>query len=161
MDTSIIICALDEIYLPKKHTPGAVCRDLSIRENIDIAPWHIILAPTWIKIACPLWRHTKIYARSGLPIKSWLMLANGVWVIDTDYRGEYFLQLLNITTQHISFPSWSRLGQLEIVPCFLPEQAHTLIMPPIKTICDQKTFADFESIYPTSRGGEGFHSTGR
>ena len=95
--TNIVICVADSIQLPQKHTPGAVCRDLVINEDITVEPGKIILAPTGVKIACPAGRHTKIYARSGLPIKSGLMLANGVGVIDNDYRGEYFLQLYNFT----------------------------------------------------------------
>lgn len=160
MNSSIIICVADETLLPMKHTLGAVCRDLSIRENIHIEPWQIILAPTGVKIACPVGRHAKLYARSWLPIKSGLMLANWVGVIDNDYRGEYLLQLYNFTTNPVDHKAWTRLWQLEIVPYFLPAQPHTLIMPQIETIIDPEIFASFESYYPTQRGSGWFHSTG-
>ncbi|MBO4203727.1 hypothetical protein J5893_02745 [bacterium] len=42
-----------------------------------------------------------MYARSSLPSKIGLMLANGVAVIDSDYRGEYLLQLYNFTAQTV------------------------------------------------------------
>jgi dUTP pyrophosphatase len=159
--TSIIICVAHEGQLPQKHTPGAVCRDLSINKDIELKPWEIILATTGVKIACPAGRHTKIYARSWLPIKSGLMLANSVGVIDNDYRGDYLLQLYNFTDQPVTLPATTRVAQLEIVPYFLPEQPHTLIMPPIEIIIDPDVFARFEELYPTSRGAKGFHSTGR
>ncbi len=62
--THIIFCVAQTAQLPQKHTPGAVCRDLTINEDIQIAPGKIILAPTGVKIACAAGRHTKIYARS-------------------------------------------------------------------------------------------------
>lgn len=159
MTTSILICVADPAHLPEKHSSGAVCRDLCIREDILIRPGQIILAPTGVKIACPTWRHTKIYARSGLPIKSWLMLANGVGVIDNDYRGEYLLQLYNFTDSIVTHTAGTRLGQFEIVPYFLPEQPHSLIMPPIEIIISLEIFSVFDEQYPTSRGAHGFHST--
>jgi hypothetical protein len=79
------------------------------------------------------------------------MLANGVGVIDNDYRGEYFLQLYNYTQSVVTHPAGTRLGQFEIVPYFLPEQPHTLIMPPIETIIDPEIFASFDHHYPTQR----------
>jgi len=80
------------------------------------------------------------------------MLANGVGVIDNDYRGEYFLQLYNFTETTVTHTAGTRLGQVEIVPYFLPEQSHTLMMPPIETIIDPDIFQHFEELYPTSRG---------
>ncbi len=158
--SQIILCVANASLLPEKHTPWAVCRDLRIREDITIEPWQIILAPTGVKIACPEWRHTKLYARSGLPIKSGLMLANGVGVIDNDYRGEYFLQLYNCTADTVTHEAWTRLWQLEIVPYFTPWQTHDLTMPELEIIINQDVFNRFEELYPTSRGGWGFHSTG-
>ncbi len=159
--TPIIICVSDAAYLPEKHTAGAVCRDLRISTDITVAPGEIILAPTGVKIACPEGRHTKIYARSGLPIKSWLMLANSVGVIDNDYRGEYFLQLYNCTQQTVQHSKGTRLWQLEIVPYFTPWLAHDLVTPTIETIIDPEVFTHFEEHYPTSRGSGWFHSTGK
>ena len=89
------------------------------------------------------------------------MLANGVGVVDNDYRGEYFLQLYNCTTATVTHAAGSRLGQLEIVPYFFPETPHSLVMPPIYTIIDPEIFATFETIYPTTRGAGSFHSTGK
>ena len=80
------------------------------------------------------------------------MLANGVGVIDNDYRGEYFLQLYNFTETTVTHTSGTRLGQVEIVPYFLPEQSHTLMMPPIETIVDPDVYQRFEELYPTRRG---------
>lgn len=158
---SIIMCVADQLYLPEKHSDGAVCRDLKISEAISLAPGQIVLAPTGVKIACPEGWHCKIYARSGLPIKSWLMLANGVGVVDNDYRGEFFLQLYNFTQNNVTYPVGTRLGQFEIVPYFLPQQAHALVMPAIEIIVDPDVFEQFDQHYPTGRGIWGFHSTGR
>jgi len=159
--TSIIICVADATYLPEKKTPWAVCRDLRISTDILIEPGKVILAPTGVKIACPEGRHTKIYARSWLPIKSGLILANWVWVIDNDYRGEYFLQLYNFTDAPVMHTAWTRLGQIEIVPYFIPEHSTSLHMPPLHHIIDADIFADFEHHYPTQRGAWWFHSTGK
>lgn len=57
-----------------------------------------------------------MYARSSLPTKHHLFLANGVGLIDSDYRGEYHLQLYNPTQETITIPSHTRLCQLEFAP---------------------------------------------
>lgn len=82
-------------------------------------------------------------------------------MIDNDYRGEYLLQLYNFTDSIVTHTAGTRLGQFEIVPYFLPEQPHSLIMPPIETLIDAEIFASFDQLYPTQRGSGGFHSTGK
>ncbi len=159
--TSIILCVADARFLPAKKTPEAVCRDLCTSVDIEIAPGQIILAPTGVKIACSAGRHTRIYARSGLPIKSGLILANSVWVMDNDYRGEYFLQLYNWTTTTVTHTAWTRLCQFDIAPYYLPWQPLPTTTPLIETIIDPDVFERFAELYPTERGEGCFHSTGR
>ena len=52
----------------------------------------------------------------------------------------------------VTHAAGTRLGQVEIVPYFLPQQPHTLIMPNIETLIDQDTYERFAELYPTDRG---------
>jgi dUTPase len=57
-----------------------------------------------------------MYARSSLPTKMGLMLANAVAIFDSDFRGEYLMQLYNYTSQVQDIPAFTRLAQLEFFP---------------------------------------------
>jgi dUTPase len=57
-----------------------------------------------------------MYARSSLPTKTGLMVANGVAVFDSDFRGEYLMQLYNYTSEVVEISAFTRLMQLEFFP---------------------------------------------
>jgi len=65
--------------------------------------------------------------RSSCPLKSWLILANGVGIIDSDYynnpdnEGHIFLQLINLSPTNIILHKGDKIGQGIILPYFLAE----------------------------------------
>ncbi|MDP2669443.1 MAG: dUTP diphosphatase [bacterium] len=146
----VIICTYDQQFLPEKKTPGAVCRDLKIAQPITIKPQEVVLVGTGVKTVLPLGRHAKMYARSGLPIKSGLQLANSVAVLDSDYRGEWLIQLYNITQETKIFEAGSRLTQFEIVPTYTVSTSREL--PEINYLVDQETYDQFDTLFPSQRG---------
>ncbi|MDR2540590.1 MAG: hypothetical protein LBD11_02110 [Candidatus Peribacteria bacterium] len=69
-----------------------------------------------MKTFLPQGRGSKLYARSSLPTKTGLMVANNVAIFDSDYRGEYLMQLYNYTSETVEIPAFTRLTQLEFFP---------------------------------------------
>ncbi len=83
-----------------------------------------------------------IFPRSGLSSKYGITLANAVGVIDTDYRGEWFVPLHNLSDTPFTVEHGMRVAQLVAVPVHFPEILETL------------------SVNETLRGEQGFGSTG-
>ena len=84
-----------------------------------------------------------MFARSGLGIKQGVCLANGVGVIDSDYRGEIGVGLLNTSDADYTVSPDDRIAQLMVVP----------VVQPALTVV--------EELDDTQRGAGGFGSTGR
>ena len=99
---NILVCTYDEQLLPEKKTPEAIAWDIRTATDFTLQPWELKLIPAGIKTVMPVGRCCKIYARSSLPCKTGLMLWNSVALIDSDYRGEYFMQIYNFTNKPIS-----------------------------------------------------------
>ena len=84
-----------------------------------------------------------VYARSGLAIKQGVTLSNCVGVIDSDYRGEIKVGLVNLGAAPVTLAPGERVAQLCIAPVW------------------QAAFAPAEELSDTDRGTGGFGSTGR
>jgi len=162
MNTIQIIWKFPE-FLPERKTVGAACMDIVVSEDISIEPGKIKLVPAGIKTVIPQWWHAKVYARSGLPTKQWLTLANAVAIFDADYRGEYLLQLRNISDQIVEVKRWTRVCQIEFCPTYMPELwiIWTETIPDLQIICDPYKYDNCELLYPTERGSGALHSTGK
>ena len=83
-----------------------------------------------------------ICARSGLSAKHGIALANGIGVIDPDYRGELLVSVVNLSDQPYAFTDGERIAQLMFLPIIRGE------------------FEFAESLSDTERGAGGFGSTG-
>ena len=132
--------------LPVYATPGAAAADLCalLDEPLTIAPMERVLVPTGLAIELPGADCVAlVYARSGLSIKHGLCMANGVGVIDSDYRGEIAVGLLNTGTEDYTVLPGDRIAQLMVVPVVRPSIELT------------------ETLDETERGTGGFGSTGR
>lgn len=134
--------------IPQRATGGSAGYDLSacLEEGAPpmiISPGQMILVPTGIAIAIssPGWGGF-IFSRSGLSTKHRIYLANSVGVIDSDYRGEIKVPLVNGGQENFSLESGMRIAQLVFLPLGLPELTET------------------ESLPDSSRGEGGFGSTG-
>lgn len=109
---------LEEV-LPEYKTTGSAGMDLkaALTSSVTINSGHIKLIPTGIAISL---NHEKevglVYPRSGLSTKFGITLVNGVGVIDSDYRGEIFCPLINLSDQVYVVNPLERIAQLLIMP---------------------------------------------
>ena len=100
--------------LPKHATSGAAGADLhaNIDEEVTIPPMGRALVPTGLAIELPDASYGAfVFARSGLAVKHGLTLSNSVGVIDSDYRGEISVGLVNLNALHSCvFCRWRSLS---------------------------------------------------
>lgn len=149
----ILICVQDSAFLPEKKTPEAACRDIKCAEQISIAPGEIKLVKSGVKTYIPSGRYSRMYARSSLPLKNGLMLANSVGIIDSDYRGEYLMQLFNCTNKEIMIEQGTRLCQIEFCPHYRGNQQFgTSEIPAIKMQVDPELWKNFDEEFRSERG---------
>ena len=135
----------DNAKIPKIATSGAAGMDLyaCIADKITLEPQQIAVVPTGIAIELPDSSVAAfIYARSGLGIKHGICLANGVGVIDSDYRGEICVGVINQISEAYEIQPFERVAQMIIKPVELPE------------------LTEVSDLDETSRGAGGFGSTG-
>ena len=88
--------------VPQYATPGAAAADLCavLDTPLTLAPMQRALVPTGLAIELPGPACVAlVYARSGLSIKHGLCMANGVGVIDSDYRGELRVPMVNLSNE--------------------------------------------------------------
>ncbi len=97
-----ILEGYEGIHLPTRKTAFSAGYDLEAAENVLVSREKISLVPTGLKAFFPADEVLLIYLRSSLAVKHGLILANGVGVIDADYRG------------HIILPVVSFFGDFEI-----------------------------------------------
>lgn len=104
--------------LPAYMTPGAAAMDVCacLDEDVVLLPGEAKLISTGFAIAAPEGTVALLFARSGLAFKSGISLANSVGVIDSDYRGEVKVALVNRSAQPFTVSGGMRIAQLAIVP---------------------------------------------
>lgn len=102
--------------LPEYHTAGSAGMDLraSIPESIVLQPLERKLIPTGLFIALPESYEAQIRPRSGLSIKRGLTLVNAVGTIDSDYRGEIMVPLINLSNEVQMIENGERIAQMVI-----------------------------------------------
>ncbi len=132
-------------YLPHYASDGAAGLDLHacIAQPRGISPGERIAVPTGIAIEFP-GPHVVafVYARSGLAMNFGIGLPNGVGVIDSDYRGELKVLLMNFSDRLFVIQPGDRIAQLIFTPIYRSEWIR------VDELCD------------TIRGISGFGSTG-
>lgn len=101
--------------LPRYMTDGAACMDICISNDIEIEPCEISIAHTGIFVEIPRGWCIILVERSSLH-KQGLSLANSVGVIDSDYRGEIIIPLLNIGCHRQFVKAGSRVVQAMLKP---------------------------------------------
>lgn len=102
--------------LPAYETIGSAGMDIRafLRESILLHPGQRALIPTGIRIELPMGLEAQIRARSGLSIRHGLAMVNGVGTIDSDYRGEIMLPVINLGDENILIENGDRLAQMVI-----------------------------------------------
>jgi dUTP pyrophosphatase len=136
----------NKAILPKRATEGSAGFDMfsCIESDIIIKPGKIVKIPTGVAIELEDVNYVGlIYARSGLAINKGITLANGVGVIDSDYRGEISIGLYNTSNEIYIIKPFEKIAQLVVTPICIPE---------IKEV---------KFLTETQRDEKGFGSTGR
>ena len=131
---------------PAYATPGAAAADLCavLDAPLTLEPGQRAMVPTGLAIELPGSDCVAlVYARSGLAIKQGVTLSNCVGVIDSDYRGEIKVGLVNLGAAPVTLAPGERVAQLCIAPVW------------------QVAFTPAEELSDTDRGAGGFGSTGR
>ncbi|MBQ3566517.1 MAG: dUTP diphosphatase [Oscillospiraceae bacterium] len=136
----------EKAVVPKQATKGSAGMDLSacLDEDVIIKPGEIKMIPTGLSVApdtdeCAL----LIYARSGLASKHGIAPANCVGVVDSDYRGEIKVALINHGKEDFVVTNEMRIAQLIMTPVIIPQ------------ICE------VTELDETQRSSGGFGSTGQ
>ena len=118
METQIIKVKIisESGILPAYETTGSAGMDIRafLNEPIRLAPGERALIPTGIRIELPMGLEAQIRARSGLSIRHGLAMVNGVGTIDSDYRGEIMLPVINLGEDTILIENGDRLAQMVI-----------------------------------------------
>ena len=135
------------LALPAYETTGSAGMDLraAVAEDapITLAPGARILAPTGLKIALEPGWEAQVRPRSGLALKHGITCLNSPGTIDSDYRGEVGVILINHGSEPFVIKRGERIAQMVIA-------RHA-----------QAVIAEVESLDETVRGVGGFGSTGR
>lgn len=127
---------------PSYQSDGAAGADLYACDTVEIPPQERRLIPTGIAIECERRDIAAVIcARSGLATKHGIALANGIGVVDSDYRGEIMVSCINLSDKSYTVMSGERIAQLMLVPVAVGK------------------FIEGE-LSETERGNGGFGSTG-
>lgn len=137
-----------DLPLPKRSTPGSSGVDLhaALEGDLILAPGERAAVPTGIAVAIPSGHEGQVRGRSGLALRYGLTVANAPGTIDSDYRGEIQVVLLNAGRDPVTLRRGERIAQLVISPVVTP---------------DWEEVDGLEALGPTGRGREGFGHTGR
>lgn len=141
----VLITRLDpDLPLPRFAKGGDAGADVYSRIDISIAPGERALVPTGIAIALPQGFAAFAHPRSGLAIKHGISMVNAPGTIDTGFRGELQIILINHDLKEtFSIKRGDRIAQLVFQRVENPE------------------FVEVEELPGSGRGQEGFGSTGR
>ncbi len=133
------------IKLPVYKTLGSSGMDLLayIKSKITINPSKIAIIPTGIAVAIPKNYEIQIRPRSGLAAKKGISVLNTPGTIDSDYRGEIKIILINLGRKSFVIKSGDRVAQM--------------ILSPVA----KGKFKEVKSLPKTVRGKKGFGSTGK
>ncbi|MCS7272719.1 MAG: dUTP diphosphatase [Fimbriimonadales bacterium] len=134
-----------DLPLPHYQTEGAAGVDLyaAVKEPVILQPGERALVPTGIRIALPPGYEAQVRPRSGLAIRHGIGLLNAPGTIDSDYRGEIQVILINWGQEPFVIRRGERIAQLVVAPVARVEWELVPELP------------------PTARGEGGFGHTGR
>ena len=106
----------DSGILPFYETEGSAGMDLKayIEKPVVLKPGQRMLVPTGLYIELPVGYEAQIRARSGLAIKKGIGLVNGIGTIDSDYRGEIKVILINWGVEDFVIENGDRIAQMII-----------------------------------------------
>jgi dUTP pyrophosphatase len=130
--------------LPAYETEGSAGMDLRayLDAPVTLAPMERALIPTGIFLAVPRGYEAQVRARSGLAVKHGIGLVNGIGTIDSDYRGEVKVALINWGSEPFTIENGDRIAQLVIAAY------------------ERVDWEETDTLDETERGAGGFGHTG-
>ncbi|MBR8700784.1 Deoxyuridine 5'-triphosphate nucleotidohydrolase [Fusobacterium sp. DD29] len=133
------------VTLPKYETEGSAGMDIraNITEPITLGSLERKLVPTGIKVSIPEGYEIQVRPRSGLALKHGISMANATGTIDSDYRGEIRVILINLSKDEYTIEPQERIGQM------------------VLNKVEQIEFEVVTSLDETERGEGGFGHTGK
>jgi len=133
------------LSLPAYMSPGAAGLDLAadVDGELTLRPGQRILVPTGLSIALPAGYEGQVRPRSGFANKTGVTVLNAPGTIDSDYRGEVQVLLVNLGSDDVVLRRGDRIAQLVVAPVTRIE------------------WAEAATLTGTDRGAGGFGSTGR
>lgn len=133
-----------DLPLPAYMTAGSAGMDLyaAINEDILLNPGQRALIPTGIAISIPSGWEGQVRPRSGLALRQGLTLLNSPGTIDSDYRGEIKVIIINLSEEYCRLQKGMRIAQL--------------VFSPVARV----KWIEVENLEESQRGGGGFGHTG-
>ena len=133
-----------DLPLPAYATTGAAGMDIvaAVTEDLVLAPGGRSAVPTGLSMAVPAGHEVQVRPRSGLALRHGVTVANAPGTIDSDYRGEVKILLVNLGDADFTVSRGMRIAQIVLAPV---------------TRADPKLV---EELDDTARGSGGFGSTG-
>lgn len=128
--------------LPAYATPGAAGMDVVSAEDVTLAPGARHAVATGLALAIPQGYEIQVRPRSGLALKHGITVPNTPGTIDSDYRGELKVILINHGPEPFVIARGDRIAQLVLAPVV------------------QAVWDEVEELDATARGAGGFGSTG-
>lgn len=131
--------------VPRYQTADAAGVDLhaALDESLNVPPGAVVAVPTGLAMAIPRGFEGQVRPRSGLARKSSVTVANAPGTIDSDFRGECMVLLINLGRDSFRIEHGDRIAQLVIAPV------------------SQAELVEVSELPDTERGAGGFGSTGR
>jgi len=128
--------------LPARATEGSAGYDVASAEEVTLAPMERRLVKTGFSFAIPAGYEMQVRPRSGLALKHGVSLPNTPATIDSDYRGELMIAMINLGTEPFAISRGMRIAQLIIARVEAP------------------ALLEVEELPASGRGTGGFGSTG-
>ena len=128
--------------LPSYASGGAAGMDLRAAEDVELGPMERKLVPTGVRMAIPEGYEAQVRPRSGLAVKHGVSIVNSPGTIDSDYRGQIQIILINLGQDVVRFNRGERIAQLVVAPV---ARARLVVVT---------------SLEESARGEGGFGSTG-
>ncbi len=149
---SVVIDKVDQVTIaavveegiepPHYASEGAAGMDLRAKVGVDLQPMERKMVPTGVRLAIPAGYEAQVRPRSGLAARHGVTMVNSPGTIDSDYRGEIQVILINLGQDAVHFNRGERIAQLVVSPV---AKARLVFV---------------ESLEETTRGEGGFGSTG-
>lgn len=146
MQVEVLLARLphgEGLPLPAAATPGSAGLDLASAEDGTLAPLGRRLFSTGFAIALPEGYECQLRPRSGLALRHGVTLPNSPATIDSDYRGELKVALINLGSEPFEVTRGMRIAQMVVAPVASVQ------------------FLTVAELPATDRGDGGFGSTGR